>query len=118
MLAIGMRVRTIAQWKTRIRADVLGVDDGGDGEDDDGGEDGLGGAREHLGHGHEPDRAGRLHAVLDLAGVAELLGKLQGDGLDALEHDADGDDAGHEDGGERRLARLGGHGGAGSRHHM
>ena len=31
---------------------------------------------------------------------------LQGDGLDALEHDRDADHAGHQDRGERRLGRV------------
>ena len=52
---------------------------------------------------HQPDRARRLDAVLDLAGEPELLGHLQGHGLDALEHDRDPDHAGNEHGGERRL---------------
>ena len=54
----------------------------------------------------QPDRARRLHAVLDLAGVAELLSHQHRDRLDALEHDRDPDDARDEHGGERRLGHL------------
>ena len=73
------------------------------GKDDRGGDQALGAAGDHLGDGDQPDRAGRLHPVLDFAGEAELLGQLHGDGLDALEHDGEPDDAGHQHGGERRL---------------
>ena len=65
------------------------VHDGGDREHDDGREQPLGRSGENLGGGDQPDRAGRLHAVLDLARVAELGRQLQGDRLDALEHDRD-----------------------------
>ena len=58
---------------------------------------------EHLGDRDQPDRARRLDAILDLAGVAELGRELQGDRLDALEHDRDRDDAGNQD---RREGRL------------
>ena len=47
----------------------------------------------------------REHAVLDLLRVAELLDHRERDRLDALEHDREADDAGHEDRGERRLPR-------------
>ena len=45
-------------------------------------------------------RQRRLHAVLDLARVSELLHHRERDRLDALEHDRQPDDAGDEHGGE------------------
>jgi hypothetical protein len=53
--------------------DTLGVDDRGDGQDDHGRDQSLNRTGQHLGHGHQPDGAGRLDPVLDLAGEAELL---------------------------------------------
>src|SRR5664279_4644953 len=82
----------------------LGVDDRRDREDDYGGEHPLDRAGEDLRDSDEPDWAGGLHAVLDLARVAELRRELQRDGLDALEHDRDRDNAGHEHGREGGLA--------------
>ena len=63
----------------------------------------LHGPRDDLRHHDEPDRARRLHTVLDFAGEAELLRQLHGDGLDALEHDRQPDHTGNQDGGEGRL---------------
>ena len=54
--------------------------------------------------GHQLDRQRGEHAVLDLAGVAELLHERQGHGLDALEEDDRGDDAGDQRGGVGRAA--------------
>ena len=79
------------------------VHDRGDGQHDDRGQHALGRAGQHLLDRHQPDRAGRLDPVLDLAGEAELLGHGQGDGLHALEHDRDADHARDQDGGEGRL---------------
>ena len=59
--------------------------------------------REDLGHRHQPDRAGRLHPVLDLAGESELLGHDQGHRLHALEEDGDPHHAGDQQRGEGRL---------------
>ncbi len=70
-----------------VGLDAGGVDHRGDGQDDDGRDDPLGAAGEHLGDGDQPDRAGGLDPVLDLTGEAELLGQLHGHRLDALEHD-------------------------------
>ena len=46
--------------------DAVGVDDGGDREDDQRGDQSLRCTGQHLGHSDQPDRAGRLHTVLDL----------------------------------------------------
>jgi hypothetical protein len=71
---------------------------------DDGRQHTLSRAGEDLGHGHQPDRAGRLDPVLDLPGETELLGHGEGDRLHSLEHDRDPDDPGHENGRERGLS--------------
>ena len=59
-------------------------------------------AGDDLLEGDQRDRQRGQHAVLDLAGVAELLHERQGDGLDALEEDRRGHHAGDEHAGERR----------------
>ena len=87
-----------------MRVDVARVHDGRDGEDDDGSAHTLHRAGRDLAHRDQTHRQRRQHPVLDLLGVAELLDHRQGDRLDALEHDRQPDDTGHEHGGERRLA--------------
>ena len=52
---------------------------------------------EHLRHRDKPDRARRLHPVLDLPRKAELLCHSKGDRLDSLEHDRDPDHSWNED---------------------
>src|ERR1019366_3395207 len=84
--------------------DTRRVDDGGDREDEDGGEESLRAAGEHLRDSDQPDSAGGLHAVFDFAGETELLRQLHGYRLDALEHDGKPDDARNEDSGKRRLS--------------
>ena len=79
-------------------------DDVGDREHEQRGEQRVQHAGDDLLDADRLRRQRRQHAVLDLLGVAELLHQRQGDGLDALEHDGEADDAGDERGRERLLA--------------
>ena len=81
------------------------VDDRGDGEHDGGGDQALGAAGDHLGDRHQPDRAGRLHPVLDLPGEAELLRHGRATAWMPWNMIEMPDDAGHQHGGEGRLGR-------------
>ncbi len=69
-----------------------------DRQDDDGGEEALGAAREHFGESDEPDGARCLDPVLDFTGEPELLRQRHGDGLNTLEHDGESDHPRDEDG--------------------
>jgi len=97
----GTNVTMSHQCIDRFALTPEGVDNGRDRQHDRRGQHALGRARQHFGYRDEPDRAGRLHPVLDLAGETELLGHGQRDRLYALKHHRDPDDAGYEDGGER-----------------
>ena len=57
-------------------------------------------AEDDLLHRHEPVGNRRQHAVLDLAGGAELHRERKGHRRDSLEHHRHGDEPGHEDRGE------------------
>ena len=101
----GTKVRMIHQCRLMWACTPGACTTDGDGQDDGRREHALHRAGQDLGHRHQPDRARRLDPVLDLAGEPELLGHLQGDGLDALEHDRDPDHARDEHGGEGRTRR-------------
>ncbi len=75
MHAGGMIVSRVSQWTVRWAWTPLAWTTAAIGNTMAAADHALDGAREHLGHGDEPHRARRLHPVLDLPGVAELLGQ-------------------------------------------
>jgi hypothetical protein len=73
-------------------------------EDDERGEQALQRAGDHLGDRDDADRKRRQHAVLDLAGIPELLDQWHADGEDALEEGHDREHPGKERCGDLRRA--------------
>ena len=89
--------------EAKVRLHSRGVHHRGDRQHDRGRQDAVDGTGDDLGDGDEPDGAGRLHPVLDLAGEAKLPRHVEGNRLHVLESHRAADDPGHKDGREGRL---------------
>ena len=98
MQVSGMSVIRRAQCTDRLHLHALGVNNIRDGEHDGCGDQALDGSGQHLADGDQRNRQRCQHPVLDLFGIAELVGQGQSHCLNSLEHNREAHHAGHQNG--------------------